>query len=352
MRVLSESNVDDINDHLAVRAFSHKLTYAELLFTTLPGLTGCILITTLTVMAITAMKCVRMKCFQVFGYIHMALFPVFLIVLIVHGFAFWFRLGTPFAIIMVTPAFVMMIVQQLMRVFSGLFYNFEIIDVSVSSDCSYAMIYFDKPANYKLVHGQYVFLNVPEINPLQWHPFSVASSPSSPYLVLMIKRAGDWTGRLIKKLYESKKTMMKHKDFQFVRHNEYDVFNLLHDLYQEIPLHEMSARNRLFFPKVKISRACATPNDTFIKRKNVVMIGAGSGISPYLPLLEEVISNDEGNPNKFNFESARLIFVAREGEQISWVSNFLFHVMSSKCMIPSLEFNVFITLDKDVKTLP
>ena len=82
------------------------------------------------------------------------------------------------------------------------------------------------------------------------------------------------------------------------------------------------------------------------------MIGAGSGISPYLPLLEEVISNDEGKPSEYNFESARLIFVAREGEQISWVSNFLFHVMNSKCMIPSLEFNVYITLEKDVKTLP
>ena len=146
--------------------------------------------------------------------------------------------------------------------------------------------------------------------------------------------------------------MMKHDEFQFVKHNEYDVFNVLHDLYQEIPLTEMKERNKLFFPRVKISRAWATPNDTFIERKNVVMIGAGSGISPYLPLLEEVINNDEGNPSQYNFESARLIFVAREGEQISWVSNFLFHVMNSKWMIPSLEFNVYITLEKDVKTLP
>ena len=194
--------------------------------------------------------------------------------------------------------------------------------------------------------------NVPEVNLFQWHPFTVASAPSSPYLILMIKKAGDWTSKLIHLLYEQKKKMMKYDDISFENYNEYDVFNLLHDLYQEIPLYEMSARNKLFFPKVKISRAWATPNDTFIKRKNVVMIGAGSGISPYLPLLEEVIKNDEGNSNEFYFESARLVFVAREGEQISWVSNFLFHVMSSKCIIPCLEFNVFVTLEKDVKTLP
>ena len=145
---------------------------------------------------------------------------------------------------------------------------------------------------------------------------------------------------------------MKFDEFQVGDYSEYDIFNILHDLYQEIPLSEMQTRNKLFFPKVKISRAWATPNDTFISRKNVVMIGAGSGISPYLPLLEEVIKNDQGVSNMFQYESAKLIFVAREGEQISWVSNFLFHVLSSKWMIPTLEFNIYITLEKNLKTLP
>ena len=117
------------------------------------------------------------------------------------------------------------------------------------------MIYFKKPANYKLVHGQYVFLNVPEVHPLQWHPFTVASSPSNPYLVLMIKKAGDWTGKLIRLLYERKKQMMRFDEFRLDEHTEYDVFNVLHDLYQEMPIGEMHVRNKLFYPKVKISKA-------------------------------------------------------------------------------------------------
>ena len=71
------------------------------------------------------------------------------------------------------------------------------------------------------------------------------------------------------------------------------------------------------------------------------MIGAGSGISPYLPLLEEVILKDEGASHRLKFNSSKLIFVAREGEQISWVSNFLFHILNSKSIIPSLEFTIF-----------
>ena len=282
----------------------------------------------------------------------MALFPIFLITLIIHGFAFWFRLGTPFAIIMVTPAFVMMIVQQMLRIFSGYFYNFEIIDVSVSSDCSYAMIYFEKPKDYKLVHGQYVFFNVPEVNPLQWHPFSVASSPSSPHLVLMIKKAGDWTAKLIKILYERKKKMMELYEFHFVKHNEYDVFNMLHDLYQEIPLYEMKSRNKKFFPRVKISRACATPNDTFIDKKNVILVGGGSGISPYLPLLEEAIRSAKGKDNNFHFESAKVIFLARDGEQISWISNYIFHLINAEISHPLLEVFVYITLQTELRSIP
>ena len=44
-KILSEEkNINEINDHLAVSAFSHHLTYFQLLFTTIPGITGLIMI--------------------------------------------------------------------------------------------------------------------------------------------------------------------------------------------------------------------------------------------------------------------------------------------------------------------
>ena len=116
-------------------------------------------------------------------------------------------------------------------------------------------MYFIKPKNYRLIHGQFIYINIPEINLFQWHPFTVASSPDSPYLILMIKRGGDWTTKLALKMYEHKKEMMKFDELNLKDYDEYDVFNLLHDLYNEIPMKEMQKRNRLFFPKVNISRA-------------------------------------------------------------------------------------------------
>jgi predicted ferric reductase len=66
------------------------------------------------------------------------------------------------------------------------------------------MIYIIKPPEFKLRHGQYISINIPDISLLQWHPFTIASTPTNPYMILMIKRAGDWTGKLIDKFYEYK----------------------------------------------------------------------------------------------------------------------------------------------------
>lgn len=44
----------------------------------------------------------------------------------------------------------------------------------------------------------FVFLRVREISKLQWHPFSVSSSPldGKNHLSVLIKAVGDWTGKL------------------------------------------------------------------------------------------------------------------------------------------------------------
>ena len=123
----------------------------------------------------------------------MIFFPIFLVCLIVHGFGFWYTLMSPLAIIFITPLMITMGIQLISRLLSGYLYPFDIIDASISSNWNYIMIYLSKPSNYKLVHGQFVYVNIPVINQFQWHPFTVASSPKSQFLILMLKVAGDWT---------------------------------------------------------------------------------------------------------------------------------------------------------------
>ena len=70
--------------------------------------------------------------------------------------------------------------------------------------------------------------------------------------------------KLANVLFERKKKMMKYNELGLNEYNEYDVFNLLHDLHQEVPLKEMRERNKHFYPRVKIGKAWATSNDSFI----------------------------------------------------------------------------------------
>jgi len=60
----------------------------------------------------------------------------------------------------------------------------------------------------------------------------------------MIKRAGDFTGKLIDTLFEQKKKMMRIDHLELNDHNERDVFNLLHDIYAEIRIRDMMHINK------------------------------------------------------------------------------------------------------------
>jgi hypothetical protein len=43
---------------------------------------------------------------------------------------------------------------------------------------------------------QFIYLQVPGISSLEWHPFSVASSAEDPYIALYVRVLGDWTHAL------------------------------------------------------------------------------------------------------------------------------------------------------------
>lgn len=55
-----------------------------------------------------------------------------------------------------------------------------------------------RPALFTFQPGQYAFLRVPAIDKYNWHPFSIASNPSSGHLEFYMKVFGDttWTGKL------------------------------------------------------------------------------------------------------------------------------------------------------------
>lgn len=127
----------------------------------------------------------------------MILFPMFIILCVVHGSGTFLNYGFPFTLPFLTIPFVLYLVQTFKRYRLWCGKEFEIIDVSVLRSKEMVLVHFKRPADYTFLPGQYVFINVPSISRYQWHPFSIASSPHSDRFMLMIKNAGDWTKEFI-----------------------------------------------------------------------------------------------------------------------------------------------------------
>lgn len=55
---------------------------------------------------------------------------------------------------------------------------------------------FSKTKGFDFNPGQYVYLCVPAISLLEWHPFSISSSPGQKTVTLHIRKVGNWTSAL------------------------------------------------------------------------------------------------------------------------------------------------------------
>eukprot|EP00121_Abeoforma_whisleri_P017038 Awhi_evm1s15620 len=53
---------------------------------------------------------------------------------------------------------------------------------------------------FTYIPGSYAFLKVPSISKIEWHPFTIASTPKDRNICFYIKNSGDWTQKLIEKL--------------------------------------------------------------------------------------------------------------------------------------------------------
>jgi len=92
-------DLDEINKSANNFPFDHIPTYSELLFQTLVGLTGIMLLLIIVIMWLTSFEFIRKKYFQVFAYTHMILFPFFFFGMIAHGGNRLFNFGFPTGIL-------------------------------------------------------------------------------------------------------------------------------------------------------------------------------------------------------------------------------------------------------------
>lgn len=147
------------------------------------GLTGTLLLVMLGLMWITA-RFARGRRREAFAAAHY-LYVAWLVVLLLHGPAFWMWLAAP-ALVFLADALVRWGFKT-RRV--------TIVELKPLSD-GVTWVRFKRPKGFHFQPGDYLHLNVPALSPSQWHPFTISAAPEAEELGVHVRINGDWTGAL------------------------------------------------------------------------------------------------------------------------------------------------------------
>ncbi|KAI3445519.1 hypothetical protein Pfo_002184 [Paulownia fortunei] len=211
-------------------------------------------------MWVTSLPGVRRVNFELFFYTHQ-LYVVFVIFLALHvgDFLFCFAAGGIF----------LFMLDRFLR-FCQSRRTVNVLSARCFP-CGTLELVLSKPANLHYNALGWIFLQVRELSWLQWHPFSVSSSPldGKHHLAVLIKVLGDWTQKL-------------------ERH--------ISSISEKEPLAE-----QLLQPYSKITASVEGPygheSPYHLTYENLILVAGGIGISPFLAILSDVLHRiNEGKP--------------------------------------------------------
>uniref|UniRef100_K3WXM5 FAD-binding FR-type domain-containing protein n=1 Tax=Globisporangium ultimum (strain ATCC 200006 / CBS 805.95 / DAOM BR144) TaxID=431595 RepID=K3WXM5_GLOUD len=187
---------------------------------------------------------VRRNFYDAFYYVHQLFFVAVIFMVLHWRGAIWYIL----------PSFVLYLAHRFLSSANALApvdiaefttMSNELLKIVVSQSISHR-------GEFKI--GQFVYLNVPSISRLQWHAFTIASSPrmSAHTLTILVKSLGDWTKDLVEYSAEC-----KQKNVQPVMYMD-GYYGSSLELYQDYP--------------------------------TVCLIGGGVGVTPLFAILEDIVA--------------------------------------------------------------
>ncbi|KAL3702126.1 hypothetical protein R1sor_020148 [Riccia sorocarpa] len=138
-------------------------------------------------MWITSFKYTRVRAFELFYYTH-HLYIVFIVFLALHGGDFIFGISFGGVFLFVFDRFLRFCQSRK-----------EVGVLSATRlPCGSFELVLPKPSGLAYNELSFVFLNIPSVDRLQWHPFSVSSSPGDgPHsMKFLVKPLGTWTSTL------------------------------------------------------------------------------------------------------------------------------------------------------------
>ncbi|RDX94887.1 Ferric reduction oxidase 7, chloroplastic [Mucuna pruriens] len=253
-------------------------------------------------MWVTSLPGVRTKNFELFFYTHQ-LYVVFVVFLALHVGDFIFTMAAGGIFLFVLDRF-LRFCQSRRKV--------NVIS-SRCLPCGTVELVLSKPQSLRYNALSFIFLQVRELSWLQWHPFSVSSSPldGNHHLAVLIKVLGKWT----KKLRERITDVDALKDVSVITTSVEGPYG------HEVPYHLMY--------------------------ENLILVAGGIGLSPFLAILSDILHRvREGKPCQPR--NILLVWAVKKSNEIPLLST-----IDMETICPSfsdkvnIDIHIYVTRESD-----
>ncbi|KAI8572010.1 hypothetical protein RHMOL_Rhmol01G0165600 [Rhododendron molle] len=193
-------------------------------------------------MWVTTFPRIRRKMFELFFYTH-HLYIVFIIF-------FVFHVGIAYSCMML-PGFYLFLVDRFLRFLQSR-RGVRLVSARVLP-CEAVELDFSKSRGLSYTPTSIVFVNVPGISKMQWHPFTISSSSNlePEKLSVIIKSEGSWSKKLYQ-MFSSPNSSVDHLD-------------------------------------VSIEGPYGPVSTDFLRHETIVMVSGGSGITPFISIIRDLI---------------------------------------------------------------
>ncbi|OWM90528.1 hypothetical protein CDL15_Pgr014831 [Punica granatum] len=235
-------------------------------------LAGEVALMTGLIIWVTSLPMIRRKRFEIFYYAH-HLYMVFLLLFLFHGGDRHFYTVFP-GIFLFGLDKILRIIQSRPKtcILSATIFSSRAMELTIPKD-----------PRLKYAPTSIVFVKIPRISKLQWHPFSITSSSAADeeMITIIAKCEGKWTN----------------------------------DLYRMIHEELASDAGQTNCPPVYIEGPYGPPSINFLRYDSILLIAGGIGVTPFLSIIQEIGSSQSSGNFRFP-ERVQLIYVMKKSQDI------------------------------------
>ncbi|XP_077231636.1 ferric reduction oxidase 6-like [Tasmannia lanceolata] len=273
------------------------------------NLAGVISLAAGILMWVTSLRPVRIQYFELFFYTHQ-LYVVFILFLAMHVGDFIFSIAAGGIFLFLLDRFLRFCQSRT---------TINII-AATTFPCGSVELVFSKPKNLRYNALSFIFLQVRELSWLQWHPFSVSSSPldGRRHLSVLIKVLGEWTRKLQDNL---------------------------------INIPEQPSKGLTSQPYSTITASVEGPygheSAYHLMYENLILVAGGIGISPFFAILSDILHRVQERKPCLP-KNVLIVWAVKRSKELSLLS-----VVDAESICPSfsdklhLEIQTYVTQESE-----